>query len=172
MNDPDSTSGLEAGPAVLSEDRKYRYLLTRTWSAQKPSVTYIGLNPSTADEVALDPTLRRCVGFAEGLGCGSFLMANLFAFRAKDPDDMKREPEPVGPDNDEWILRAALMSEIIVCAWGVHGDWRERDREVFTMLHTRGYALWTFGLTKHGHPKHPLYLHRDTKLERFKGLRF
>lgn len=172
MNSLDTTSGLEAGPAVLSEDRAYRYLLTRTWAAEKPSVTYIGLNPSTADEVVLDPTLRRCVGFAQRLGCGTFHMVNLFAFRATEPAEMKRAPAPIGPDNDEYILRAATMSEIVICAWGSHGDWMDRDREVYCMLKKRGFPLHSFGLTKHGHPKHPLYLHRDTALERFQGLRF
>lgn len=85
---------------------------------------------------------------------------------------MKRSPEPVGEENDEWLLRTANMSEIIVCAWGVHGVYRERDREVWCLLRKRGHALWTFGLTKEGHPKHPLYLRSDTSLERFRGLRF
>lgn len=163
---------IEAGPAVFSEDRSYRYLLTREWAHDKPLVMFIGLNPSTADEVALDPTLRRCVGFAQSWGCGGFHMTNLFAVRSKDPDVMKAADDPVGPDNDEWLLRAANMSSLIVCAWGVHGSHRDRDREVYCMLKKRAHQLWTLGLTKDGHPKHPLYLRADTSLERYRGLRF
>lgn len=167
---------MEAGPAVFSEDRLYRYSLSRTWSAHKPSVLYIGLNPSTADEVMLDPTLRRCLGFADSFACGTFHMANLFAYRATEPQDMKDALDagidPRGPENDEHILRLAAMSNLIVCCWGVHGAFMERDREVFCLLRKAKHQLWTFGLTKEGHPKHPLYLHRDTQLVRFEGLRF
>lgn len=172
MNALDTTDGLEAGPAVFSDDRKYRYSLTRTWDESKGAVTYIGLNPSTADEVTLDRTLRRCLDFARNWGFGTFHMVNLFAFRATEPDDMKRELAPIGPDNDEEILRRAVMSDLIVAAWGVHGSWMERDRAVFCLLKKRGYRLDCFGLTKDGHPKHPLYLHHTTELVNYQGLRF
>src|SRR4051794_1235729 len=98
-------TAMETGPAVLSDDRVYRYSLSRTWSPTKGAVTFIGLNPSTADENELDPTLRRIVGFAHAWGYGTFHMANLFAFRATDPVAMRAAPEPVGPDNDEHLLR-------------------------------------------------------------------
>jgi hypothetical protein len=162
----------KAGPAVFSDDRVHRYLLTRTWDEHKPAITYIGLNPSTADEVTLDPTLRRCVSFAHAFGCGSFHMTNLFAFRATEPDDMRAAEDPVGPENDDYILSAAGTSHLVVACWGVHGAYRERDREVYELLKRAHYRIRCFGLTKDGHPKHPLYLHRDTKLIDYRGLRF
>lgn len=170
MNPP--TRSDEAGPAVLSEDRVYRYSLTRTWDPAKGAVMFIGLNPSTADENELDPTLRRIMGFAKFWGHGAFHMANLFAVRATQPEDMRAAPDPIGPRNDEYLLRLAVQSDLIVCAWGVHGTWMERDREVYNLLRKRGYRLMCLGLTKEGHPKHPLYMRADTQLETFRGLRF
>ncbi len=67
--------------AILSEDRKYRYILSRTWDETKPTVLFIGLNPSTADEKTDDPTIRKCINYAKCWGYGKILMANLFAFR-------------------------------------------------------------------------------------------
>ena len=51
--------------ALLSEDRKYRYLLSRAWDEAKPTVLFIGLNPSTADEETDDPTIRKCINYAK-----------------------------------------------------------------------------------------------------------
>lgn len=68
--------------AILSEDRKYRYILSRTWDETKPTVLFIGLNPSTADEKTDDPTIRKCINYAKCWGYGKILMANLFAFRS------------------------------------------------------------------------------------------
>lgn len=51
--------------AILSVDRKYRYILSRTWDETKPTVVFIGLNPSTADEETDDPTIRKCINYAK-----------------------------------------------------------------------------------------------------------
>ena len=67
--------------ANFSKDRTYRYRLSRTWDESKPSVLFIGLNPSTADEKTNDPTIRRLIGFARRWGFGSMYVCNLFAFR-------------------------------------------------------------------------------------------
>lgn len=71
--------------AILSEDRKYRYVLSRIWDESKPMVMIIGLNPSTADETKNDPTIIRCIDFAKSWGYGGVYMLNLFAFRATLP---------------------------------------------------------------------------------------
>ena len=49
---------------------EYRYTLTRVWDPTLPMITFVLLNPSTDDAVQLDPTLRRCIGFAKREGCG------------------------------------------------------------------------------------------------------
>jgi hypothetical protein len=145
--------------ADFSPCREFRYRLTRRWS-DGPTIAFIGLNPSTADEFQLDPTVTRCVRRADRLGFGRLVMLNLFAFRATDPQDMfKRHRagrDVIGPDNDEWLRREASEAATVVCAWGNHGTLAGRDREVLRLL--GGIKLHCLGKSKTGQPKHPLYL--------------
>lgn len=157
-----------AGPASFSPDRSYRYSLWRTWDTTKPTVMVIGLNPSTADESQLDPTLKRCAVFAHSWGYGGFVMANLFAFRATDPLDMKACFEPVGPQNDSFLLELAFACKLVLAAWGTHGGWLGRDEEVVELLTSSGVNLSCLKLTKEGHPWHPLYVKGGTRPMRFR----
>jgi len=147
--------------AVFSPCRRYRYVLWRTWDANQPRVNFVGLNPSTADEVSDDPTMRRCRQFATDWGYGGFIMTNLFAFRATRPHDLKSATEPIGTDNDLWLIRAAGEAEAVVFAWGVHGVYLGRDAAVVKQIGRRGHCI---GVTKHGLPAHPLYLRKDLRL--------
>lgn len=116
--------------ARFSPCRRYRYELWRRWDVPTaPFAMFIGLNPSTADETADDPTIRRCIRFARDWGFGGLLMTNLFAFRATDPAVMKAEAEPVGPENSAIIQSNACNAGIIIAAWGVHGVHMGRDRK-------------------------------------------
>lgn len=115
---------------------------------------FIGLNPSTADEVKDDPTIRRCVAFAKDWGYNALCMTNLFAFRATDPAVMLAAPDPVGPDNDRHLVNLSRGAGVIVAAWGTNGAFLGRDREVQALLP----GLHCLRKTKHGHPSHPLYL--------------
>src|SRR4051794_22888220 len=89
---------------IFSDCRKYRYVLWRDWTdlliGDQGYAQFICLNPSTADEVQNDPTIRRCIQFAKDFGCSALCMTNLFAWRDTDPKAMMKVPEPVGPDND------------------------------------------------------------------------
>jgi hypothetical protein len=145
--------------AVFSPCRKYRYSLEIIWDESKPLAAFIGLNPSTADEVSDDPTIRRCIGFAKREGCGGLRMLNLFAYRATDPREMKAAAFPVGGDNDLRKLLDGIAGPIIAC-WGSHGDYLGRDSGV--RLDTPG--MLCFGRNGDGSPKHPLYLRGDAPL--------
>lgn len=147
--------------AMFSTCRTWRYLLWRIWDYNKKLALFIGLNPSTANEYINDPTIRRCIGFAKAWGYGGILMANLFAYRATDPAVMKASVHPVGSKNDGAIERAARRSELIVCAWGAHGSYMNRDKVVRALL--GDHRLHHLGLTIKGQPKHPLYLRADTQ---------
>jgi hypothetical protein len=68
----------------------YRYKLTRVWDAALSTLTFVLLNPSTADAVQVDPTLRRCMAFARREGYGGLDVVNLYAFRTKDPKVLMR----------------------------------------------------------------------------------
>lgn len=140
--------------AAFSACRRYRYDLWRRWAPDKGYAMFVGLNPSTADETADDPTVRRCIAYAQDWGYGALCMTNLFAFRATRPEDMKAATEPVGPENDRFLLRHAGEASIVVAAWGNHGSHLGREAEVRALLH----ELQVLRLTKHGHPGHPLYL--------------
>ena len=91
--------------AKLSECRKYRFALWRTWDDSKPYVMFVGLNPSTADETTDDPTLTRCINYAKSWGFGGVCMANIFAYRATEPNDMKAATDPIGSENNDWLKK-------------------------------------------------------------------
>ncbi len=158
-------SEAEAGPAVFSLDRTYRYSLTRFRApnivgAQPRLLMWIGLNPSTADERTLDPTLRRVWRYSTDWGFDGFVMTNLFGFRATFPSDMKLQDDPVGPDNDYWLRTYAERSERVMCCWGAHGVYRDRSQTVVAMLNDAGMAAKLRCLVRvaNGEPGHPLRL--------------
>ena len=149
--------------AVFSPSRRYRYELRREWNTEnRRELVVIGLNPSTADEHTNDPTIRRCLGFAHRWGCGRLLMLNLFGYRATDPKDLKRALEPVGMENGNAFGRLLATrppnadNRIILAAWGTHGGFQNRDKHVMRWLSP--LLVHCLGVTKHGFPKHPLYL--------------
>ncbi len=145
------------GTAMFSADRAYRYVLTRRWG-DGPVMTFIGLNPSTADADTDDPTVRRLVGFARREDCGSVCVVNLFALRATDPRALRASPDPVGPGNDAF-LRERTQAAYVVAAWGAHGALDGRAAEVRALL--ADVPLLCFARTASGEPRHPLYVRSD-----------
>lgn len=144
--------------AVFSDCGEYRYRLHRTWDVEKPTVAFVMLNPSTADETSLDPTCRLCKNYAKRWGYGELVVGNIFAYRATDPDDLKAADEPVGPKNDRYLREICDDAELVVAAWGTHGAHRDRGQEVARTLDVQLHALDT---TQDGHPNHPLYQRKD-----------
>ncbi len=144
--------------AEYSDCERYRYTLTRCWDETGPAALFVMLNPSTATEAQNDPTVERCERRARALGFGAFRVCNIFAFRATDPRVMRAAPDPVGPDNDAAIAAAARWADRIICAWGTHGAHLNRGPGVEALLRATGQPLFHLGLSKHGHPRHPLYI--------------
>jgi len=145
--------------AELSQCRKYRYALWRTWDDSKPYVMFIGLNPSTADETEDDPTIRRCINFSKDWGFGGLCMVNLFAFRATSPNDMMSSNDPVGSENDKWIEKLSINAGVIIAAWGNHGAFLGRSKTVVGMLP----SIKCLKINKSGEPAHPLYQPRSAQ---------
>jgi len=143
--------------AILSEDRKYRYVLSRIWDKSKPIVMIIGLNPSTADETEDDRTIRRCIKFADSWGYGGVYMLNLFAFRATKPTDMFVVVNPIGSQNDDYLNDYANRVDKVICAWGNDGNYKNRSSDIKKQLDN----LFYLKLNKTGEPAHPLYLKSD-----------
>lgn len=150
--------GDAASVAVYSDCEAYRYALTRIWDPAGRKVTFVMLNPSTATELQNDPTVERCERRARALGFGAFRVTNIFAFRATDPKVMRAQPEPVGPANDAAIAEAADWADQVIAAWGTHGEHMGRGAVVETLLRATDKPVFHLGLSKAGHPKHPLYI--------------
>ncbi len=144
--------------ALYSPCETYRYALTRIWNESAPHLLFIMLNPSTATEMKNDPTIERCERRARALGFGAFTACNLFAFRATDPRDLKRAKAPIGPENLAQLLAASRRADTILCAWGTHGAHMGMGEAIASLLRAQGYQLHHLGLSKDGHPKHPLYI--------------
>ena len=144
--------------AAFSRCRRWRYLLWRRWDPARPVANFLMLNPSTADELRLDPSCTRARNYAERWGYGSLIVTNLFGWRATDPQEMKAVRDPVGAGNDPAILRAAREASMVVCAWGNHGEHLARAQAVTRFLREAGVALHYLRMNGAGHPAHPLYL--------------
>ena len=143
--------------AKFSRCRRWRYLLWRRW-ADGPVANFLMLNPSTADEVKLDPSCTRARLYAECWGFGALVVTNLFGWRATDPVEMKTARDPVGSLNDAAILKAAKEADLVVCAWGNHGAHLGRSKKVLQLLSRNEAALHALRLNGSGEPAHPLYL--------------
>lgn len=150
--------------AIFSQSRTWRYVLWRKWNEDLPMVAFCGLNPSTADEENDDPTLRRCIGFAKSWGYGGLYMLNIFAFRATYPREMEAAADPIGPDNDRTIKEYQRRSDLTVACWGVFGAHLGRGDHVLKNILTAG-PVKCLGRTRHGQPRHPLYLPKNQALE-------
>jgi len=149
--------------AVFSPCRKWRYSLWRIWDREKPMVLFVGLNPSTATETINDPTVTRCITYAQDWGYGGMYMGNIFAYRATDPNDMKAFDKPVGLVNDYWLVKMHDEAGLTVAAWGTHGTHLDREKQVLDLLDN----LYCLSVTKQNHPGHPLYLSKKLKPIKF-----
>lgn len=152
--------------AIISPCGTYRYRLSRRWG-KGPWVTFVMLNPSTADHAVDDPTIRKCIGFARRMGLHALEVVNLFALRSTCPKALKGHADPVGPDNDKHIVEAGIGAARLVFAWGVHGELHGRDSAVTWLLKRMGVPNdEVLGRTSKGHPRHPLYVPYDAVPER------
>lgn len=150
------------GAATLSHCGLYRYDLSRWWGTNPDALVVIGLNPSTADAMQDDPTIRRCVDFAEQMGFGGLVMLNAYAYRSTDPDGLADVRDPTGPENDRYIASVLAGLPWAVCAWTDRVSPDRRD-EVLGLFRQVGCEPRVFGLTKGGAPRHPLYLPRTAR---------
>lgn len=148
--------------AKFSTARIHRYWLLRVWDESKPICAFIGLNPSTADETANDPTILKCIKYARSWEHGGLLMLNLYAFRATDPKDLWAAREKYvdvvgGIPNHFEALRGYLAEFKVtrqVAAWGSHPKQAGRGLEAKAQIPRLDYLM----KGENGQPKHPLYL--------------
>jgi hypothetical protein len=153
--------------AYISKNGKYRYWLLRTWDDSKPTVCFIGVNPSTADAKQDDPTIRREIGFARRWGYGSLLALNVGAFRSTDPQKWRKSFDPIGPENTvEHLSRyiRKFRATRVLAAWGKNGNY---FMEQFNAIADRIPNLRCLGLNVDGSPKHPLMVPYAVQHQRF-----
>lgn len=148
--------------AEFDQTRAYRYVLRRhlMLGEEGKHVTFVMLNPSTADENFNDPTVTRCIRFAQSWGFAVLEVVNLFAYRSTYPQVLTVTEDPVGPENDRYITTSAWWADLVVCAWGNHGIIRDRGSEVKELLRPLAEVVH-LGLTKRQQPRHPLYVRAD-----------
>lgn len=156
------------GAALISPCGHYRFWLTRTWDKTTPPAVFIMLNPSTADASVIDPTLGRCISFAQSWGCGGVILLNLYAYRSHLPTMLKLAEDPVGLGNDDHIVSRIREGKVVVVAWGGSlPDKGERATAVVDRLVRNGIKLHCLGYTSSGQPRHPLMLRKDVRLEEY-----
>lgn len=154
------------GWAKFSDCDQYRYTLGRRWNQGVRRVCFCLLNPSTADATKLDPTLTRCHRYAVRWGFDTMDVVNIFALRSTDPKGLKEVEDPIGPDNDRHIARLAKQADLVIAGWGTHGALMDRGDRVLEVL--RSVCVpHCLEVTKHGFPKHPLYLKGDLEPQVF-----
>jgi len=147
--------------AIFDPTRTYRYRLTRLWGTlleDKGTITWIMLNPSTADEFQDDPTIRRCIGFSKQWGFSRLIITNLYGLRSTDPKQLLLSSNPIGDDNLYHIKKAVEESQFIMAAWGAFQ--LGIPQSILPTL--KNLELHCLGTTKSGQPKHPLYIKADT----------
>lgn len=136
----------------------HRVVLTRKWMGNGGLINWIMLNPSTADEIFDDPTIRKCIGFSKRWGFSELVVTNLFSFRATKPSDLRDMVKldyarAVGV-NDGHLIEQAHRSQLVVAAWGTNGHLAGRDEDVMQRV-LPDIRFYCIGKTKHGHPLHP-----------------
>jgi len=158
--------------AKISECGRYRYSLSRMWEPSKGVVLFCMLNPSTADGMKDDPTIRKCIGFAQRWDFGGLWVVNLFAFRATDPQELKRAQklgvDIIGPKNSDALTEAAQGADRVVLAWGAHAvSWKPYAEKVTTLFREARpeFTPWCLGVSGEGLPRHPLMLAYSTPME-------
>jgi hypothetical protein len=130
---------------------------------------FVLLNPSTANETREDPTVRRCIGFAQAVGYDALEVVNLYAYVATDPAELRRAGYAVGRFNDRHIQAAVLDCAKVVLAWGVQAARLERPGEVLERLRGMDIEPHCLRLTAGGRPEHPPRLPLGCGLVRFAG---
>lgn len=159
--------------AVISADGRYRYVLTRELEPLAPvqrSLTWVMLNPSTADASKDDPTIRRVRSFSLAWGATRFAVVNLYAYRATKPADLPADFDTRrGPDWAEWTGRFLREAGGVVYAWGAHPQAPYAARALSGLVGwVEGHGPMCLGRTKEGAPRHPLYVRAGTPFEAYR----
>ncbi len=160
--------------AEISECKNYRYSLTRIWDETKPKVLFIMLNPSTADHEIDDPTIKRCIRFANSWNFGGLYVGNLLPYRATNPKELLSAENPMGFLNNIYLANLGAKSDLVVCAWGNAPilEILKKKFDFFSAFQKIDKELHCIQVSTNGTPKHPLYLKGDSTPKIMEKLEF
>lgn len=151
---------------MISPCGGYRWTLSRDVGQGSRRLLWVMLNPSTADDLVDDATVRRVKGMTRDAGFGAADVVNLYAWRATDPTELRRVADPVGPRCDYWIERMCAGADAAVLAWGASGagltGFPSRAAEVERLVLEQVELVFTLGRTQAGLPRHPLFVRSST----------
>lgn len=153
-----------SGAVFSDSNKRFRYALWRVWQPTSSKVLFIGLNPSTANDIKDDPTITRLIGFAKSWGFGGLFCGNLFSLVSANPDVLWYQSsleQPMGP-NDNAIKKMRELCVKVVVGWGNDGRFAgARPKEILALL---GEPVFCLKTTKLGEPSHPLYMPIESQL--------
>lgn len=151
-----------AQTAIVSGDKLYRYHLYREWDRRRAGICWVMLNPSTADALVDDATIRKIVGFSDRWGYGSMHVVNVFGLRARNPRKLIDAPDAIGPENATAIEHTIQRVATVIAAWGagVPLSMQDHARSVGHQIREHD-GCHVLGVTQDGWPRHPLYMRND-----------
>jgi hypothetical protein len=159
--------------AKFNDDHTHRLILGRLWNESSSKIMFIGLNPSKADDVENDNTVRRLIKFSQNWGFGGFYIGNIYSYIATEPKDMIKyysqlpnsQVKKLQKANLHQVIDRASICSMTVFCWGANVDQDDPWVEIVIRRFKNAYC---FGKTKDGHPKHPLFLASHTQLQKFR----
>jgi hypothetical protein len=173
---PPGGKWLDSG-CLFSDCKKYRYKLWRVWDTDRPTLFFILMNPSTADETTNDPTIERCERRARSLGYGGLVILNCGGIRETDSRIAWSDPDPIGPDNLKVIANELVESRFsesfyptFAAGWGTPARRLGADLPVLELFRGLRRPLYCLGVNADGSPKHPLYVPYSKELELYEGI--
>lgn len=155
--------------AAISTCGRYRYELRRALGVSgRGTVVWIMCNPSIANALDDDATIRKVVGFSRRWEFAQAVVVNLYGLRARDVKELGRVRDPVGVLNDRYVGEACAQAERVIVAWGRY-DKMPDDALVRVEAVQRlvGVGAWMLGVNGDGSPAHPLMLGYNTELRRW-----
>lgn len=178
QEEPDRTKIMEFEPplagATISACGKYRYVLWRKFRNHGKKILWILTNPSKADSVVDDPTVSRCISISKRENASEIYICNPFAYRATDPKDVREAAKSgvdiVGPKNLDHIYVAMERSDLCIVGWGANGEFMDSGRKMMEFIDKNKpgrLPVRCLGITKYGHPRHPLYVSKNAPLVPF-----
>lgn len=159
------------GDAYVTDDERHRIWLSRIWGPGHRYALLIGMNPSTARADVDDQTIIRDMGFVQRWGFDGYFKGNVSSYRATSPKSLLESGVVLSHDDNLPMLRklAGRCSKIVACWGAIHPRLQPLAAQLIAQLLIDKRELWCLGTTKHGQPRHTLYLKSDTQLQLFRG---